>query len=114
MNKPAAEAMNEVGASACTDVTGFGLFGHLISMARHSGVTVQVYAGALPALAPYAFSFSPLPMIRLACALWPGDEDFPSKASILFDASASHYMPTDGLALLGSGLARRLIKATVG
>ena len=69
---------------------------------------------ALPALAPYAFSFSPLPMIRLACALWPGDEDFPSKASILFDASASHYMPTDGLALLGSGLARRLIKAAVG
>jgi hypothetical protein len=53
-------------------------------------------------------------MIRLACALWPGDEDFPSKASILFDASASHYMPTDGLALLGSGLARRLIKAAVG
>jgi len=32
LNKSAAEAMTEVGVSACTDVTGFGLFGHLISM----------------------------------------------------------------------------------
>jgi hypothetical protein len=29
----------------------------------------------------------------------------------LFDASASHYMTTDGLALLGGGLAGRLEKA---
>ncbi len=49
LNKAAAEAMNQVGASACTDVTGFGLFGHLISMVRHSGVTAQIYADALPA-----------------------------------------------------------------
>jgi len=49
LNKPAAEAMNEVGVSACTDVTGFGLFGHLIGMARHSGVTAQVWAEDLPA-----------------------------------------------------------------
>jgi hypothetical protein len=81
---------------------------------RYAAASLTLGGGALPALAPYAFSFSPLPMIRLACTLWPGDEDFPSKASILFDASASHYMPTDGLALLGSGLARRLIKAAVG
>ncbi len=48
LNKEAAEAMNQVGASACTDVTGFGLFGHLVSMVRHSGVTAQIYADALP------------------------------------------------------------------
>jgi hypothetical protein len=64
----------------------------------------------LPALASHAFAFQPLPRIRLACALWPGDEDFLTRASVLFDAAASHYMPTDGLALLGSGLARRLIR----
>jgi len=40
-----------VGVSACTDVTGFGLFGHLIGMARRAGVTAQVYADALPAFA---------------------------------------------------------------
>jgi selenide, water dikinase len=49
LNKDAAEAMTEVGVSACTDVTGFGLFGHLISMLRHSGVTAQIYADVLPA-----------------------------------------------------------------
>jgi hypothetical protein len=65
---------------------------------------------ALPALAPLAFAFQPLPRIRIACALWPGDDEFPTRASVLFDAAASHYMPTDGLALLGAGLARRLIK----
>jgi hypothetical protein len=65
----------------------------------------------LRALAPAAYSFSPLPRIRLALAMWPGDEDFSSRASVLFDANASHYMTTDGLALLGSGLARRLIRA---
>jgi hypothetical protein len=65
----------------------------------------------LPALAPHAYAFEPLPRIRLAAVLWPGDEEFPARASILFDAAASHYINTDCLALLGSGLARRLIKA---
>jgi len=49
LNAAAAEAMAEVGVSACTDVTGFGLFGHLISMVRHSGMTARVYADSLPA-----------------------------------------------------------------
>lgn len=65
----------------------------------------------LPALAPQAYSFLALPRIRLAIALWPGDEDFPTRASVLFDAAASHYNTTDGLALLGAGLARRLMRA---
>ena len=34
LNRAAAEAMKEAGASACTDVTGFGLFAHLRRMLR--------------------------------------------------------------------------------
>ncbi len=49
LNRDAAEAMMLTGASACTDVTGFGLFGHLISLARHSGVTAEIFADRLPA-----------------------------------------------------------------
>ena len=49
LNDTAAAAMLEADASACTDVTGFGLFGHLIGMARHAQVTAEVYADALPA-----------------------------------------------------------------
>lgn len=50
LNKAAAEAMVDAGASACTDITGFGLFGHLIGMLRHSGMTARIDAEALPAL----------------------------------------------------------------
>jgi selenide,water dikinase len=49
LNRPAAEAMKEAGASACTDVTGFGVLGHLLRMARQSKLTAQVFADALPA-----------------------------------------------------------------
>lgn len=64
---------------------------------------------ALTALPGMAYTFLPLPRIRLASILYPGDEEFPARASILFDAAASHYMTTDGLALLGAGLVGRLI-----
>ena len=49
LNAPAAEAMGEIGVSACTDVTGFGLFGHLIAMARSAEATARIWADALPA-----------------------------------------------------------------
>ncbi len=66
---------------------------------------------SLTGLPGLAFAFQPLPRIRLAAILYPGDEEFAARASVLFDAAASHYMTTDGLALLGSGLVGRLIKA---
>ena len=66
---------------------------------------------SLPGLPGFAFAFLPLPRIRLASILYPGDEEFAARASVLFDAAASHYMTTDGLALLGAGLAGRLIHA---
>jgi selenide,water dikinase len=49
LNRAAAQAMKEAGASACTDITGFGLFGHLLRLARQSRLTAQVFARALPA-----------------------------------------------------------------
>ena len=51
LNKAAAEAMKVAGASACTDITGFGLFGHLMRMARQSKLTAEVFADALPSFA---------------------------------------------------------------
>jgi selenium donor protein len=52
LNKAAAEAIEETGAHACTDVTGFGLLGHLREMAAASGVDAEVDAGAVPVLEP--------------------------------------------------------------
>ena len=50
------------------------------------------------------FAFTVLPRIDIAAIYWLGDEDFASKASILFDATAHHYMVIDGLAILGNRL----------
>ena len=50
LNRAAAEAMMEVGVNACTDVTGFGLMGHLTGMLRASGVGAEVSASAAPVL----------------------------------------------------------------
>ena len=47
----------------------------------------------------------------MAVTYWRGDEDFAPQAQVLFDAAASPYLPTDGLALLGSNLVTRLLKA---
>jgi selenide,water dikinase len=49
LNRAAAEAMKEAGASACTDITGFGLFAHLRRMLRQSKLGAEIFAAALPA-----------------------------------------------------------------
>ena len=50
LNRDASEAMMKVGVNACTDVTGFGLLGHLASMVRGSGVGATVRLGDVPVL----------------------------------------------------------------
>ena len=37
LNRDAAAAMTEVGVSAATDITGYGLIGHLLEMCAGSG-----------------------------------------------------------------------------
>jgi selenide,water dikinase len=50
LNADAGAAAAAAGASAMTDVTGFGLLGHLHGLARESGVAAEVDAAAVPAL----------------------------------------------------------------
>ena len=50
LNRAAAEAMQAVGAHACTDVTGFGLLGHLRELAQQSGAAARVSLGQVPVL----------------------------------------------------------------
>jgi len=50
LNKAASEAMISVGVNACTDVTGFGLLGHLNEMVLSSGVGAVLYADRVPLL----------------------------------------------------------------
>jgi selenide,water dikinase len=48
LNRAAAEAMVAAGASGATDLTGFGLTGHTIEMARGSGVTIEIQVDSVP------------------------------------------------------------------
>jgi selenide,water dikinase len=50
LNRGAADAMNEVGVSAATDVTGFGLLGHLHEMTRAAGVRAHIRLRDVPIL----------------------------------------------------------------
>ncbi|MGV7976435.1 MAG: selenide, water dikinase SelD [Anaerolineaceae bacterium] len=51
LNNRAAEAMQTVGVHACTDVTGFGLLGHLHEMTMGSHVDAEISASSVPLLA---------------------------------------------------------------
>lgn len=50
LNDSASAAARAAGASAMTDVTGFGLLGHLHSLGRASGVAAVIDASAVPAI----------------------------------------------------------------
>ncbi len=49
-NRLGAQCLREFGATACTDLTGFGLLGHLVEMTRPSGVDAELTMSALPLL----------------------------------------------------------------
>jgi selenide,water dikinase len=46
----ASRVMVELGANACTDITGFGLLGHAYEMAKASNVTFEIDSGKVPLL----------------------------------------------------------------
>jgi selenide,water dikinase len=50
LNKRAAELMLQHDVHAATDITGFGMLGHALEMATASGVSLRLFADALPVL----------------------------------------------------------------
>lgn len=50
LNDKAAKAMMDVGVHACTDVTGFGLLGHLFEMVKDSRLCAEVLFPSIPVL----------------------------------------------------------------
>jgi selenide,water dikinase len=50
LNRAASKAMLSVGVHACTDITGFGLLGHLYEMVSASEVAARLDAAAIPVL----------------------------------------------------------------
>ncbi len=75
LNREACAAMIEVGVDAATDVTGFGLIGHLHEVAEASGVSARIHADRVPIL--------------------PGARDLASRGSISGGSkrNAEHFRP---------------------
>lgn len=48
LNRKASEIMQEIGANACTDITGFGLLGHASEMIENTDIGMVIYAEAVP------------------------------------------------------------------
>ena len=51
LNRDAARIMSNFNITACTDVTGFGLLGHLAEMVCGSSMSVRVFSGQVPVIA---------------------------------------------------------------
>lgn len=66
--------------------------------------------GGVPiAVGDVAYAFDVLPRLRLAVAIYLGDDELPPAVRLLYDASAGHYLPTEDLAIVGGMLVGRLI-----
>lgn len=50
LNKDASEAMIKAGVSSCTDITGFGLLGHLLEMMNASNTSAKIFMHKIPLL----------------------------------------------------------------
>lgn len=50
LNKDAAEIMNDYPVHACTDITGFGLLGHLAEMVVDSKYGIEIWAEKIPVI----------------------------------------------------------------
>jgi selenide,water dikinase len=95
LNRDAAKAMVDAGASAATDVTGYGLIGHLLEMCEGAGIGAELRASQVPVLvgarAELARGFRPEGTMRNVKTFrdrvrWSGSE---SELTLMCDAQTS-------------------------
>ncbi len=61
--------------------------------------------------APRAWHLHLLPRMPVIILYWPGEEEFASKAKILFDATADKFLDVESVMFLVEGLVKNLEKA---
>lgn len=65
LNRSAAEVMSRFDVSACTDITGFGLAGHLAEMLEGTGLGADVFSNRVPVI-PEALGLSDMGFLPTA------------------------------------------------
>lgn len=63
---------------------------------------VQRFGGRRETLGDTSVTINVLPNIPITYVIWSADDEFPASGNILFDGSASCYLPTEDYALLSS------------
>lgn len=66
LNRDAARIMEHYRVNACTDITGFGLLGHLAEMVEKSGCGIQINAEAVPVI-PETFDYAEKGLVPGGC-----------------------------------------------
>ena len=62
LNKDAAEIMNDYPVHACTDITGFGLLGHIAEMVVDSKYGIEIWAEKIPVI-PKAIEYAGMGLV---------------------------------------------------
>jgi len=62
LNRDAATIMKQFPVTACTDITGFGLLGHLAEMVEGTGLTVTLHVNKIP-LIPHALEYAAMGLV---------------------------------------------------
>ena len=119
LNRAASEAALEADATACTDVTGFGLLGHMMEMARASGVRIALETSRVPLLEK-AVDYAGMGLVpggtRANRSFFgqrvEGEERIdPVLLDLLYDPQTSGGLliavPRDGVSMLENGLRER-------
>ncbi len=97
LNRVASEVMVEVGANACTDITGFGFLGHASEMATASDVGIVIQSQSVP-IFPQAEEYASMGMVPggtgrnrdfAACKVEISGYVPDTKMDILYDAQTS-------------------------
>lgn len=85
---------------------------------NHFGTEPELLADAAAKLGGYkanyadvAITVDAFPRVPITLALWRGDDEFPPRGSIMFDASISHYLSTEDITVLCETIIWKLVKS---
>ncbi|KTE91369.1 uncharacterized protein DUF3786 [Desulfitobacterium sp. LBE] len=69
----------------------------------------QMLKGKKLAMGDIAYAIEVLPKLELALILWLADDEWPAKANLLYDATASMHLNTEGLEVMAINLVEKMI-----
>jgi len=68
-------------------------------------------SGRVEGFGDVSCSFALFPHVRVAVIVWLGDEEFPARAQLLFDANSTHHLNAFDLRMGGQEISSMMIKA---